>query len=217
MEPKTPKELYWAKMAGEDVTLPEPKTPEEAYLAKMAGDDVTLPDPKTPKEYYMKSVAENGGCGGTSDAPPLYSALVTATYVFNDPSLVDAELFGIPYLGEEIYAVYKDGYEWKLGMDYDSETYVAEYNAVGQFFPVQSFPPTGKYVYVWKVRHGVEATSGSSVDAVVPSNIVNMILSDSELGTFYIIDPTKPASITWTVTINGGGSGAEEGGPGPGR
>ena len=42
----------------------KPKTREEHYLAKIAGEDVTIPEPKTRQEHYLKEIAENGGGGG---------------------------------------------------------------------------------------------------------------------------------------------------------
>lgn len=39
----------------------EPKTRKEHYLAKIAGEDVTVPEPKTIQEHYLKEIAENGG------------------------------------------------------------------------------------------------------------------------------------------------------------
>lgn len=38
----------------------EPKTREEHYLAKIAGEDVTIPEPKTRTEHYLNDIAENG-------------------------------------------------------------------------------------------------------------------------------------------------------------
>lgn len=43
-----------------DVTILKPKTHKEHYLAKIAGEDVTIPEPKTPSEHYLKKIAENG-------------------------------------------------------------------------------------------------------------------------------------------------------------
>lgn len=40
--------------------LPAPKTPKEQYLAKIAGEDVTIPEPKTRAEYYLNKIAETG-------------------------------------------------------------------------------------------------------------------------------------------------------------
>lgn len=42
----------------------EPKTRKEFYLAKMAGEDVTVPEPVTRQEMYMAEIIENGGGGG---------------------------------------------------------------------------------------------------------------------------------------------------------
>ena len=58
-DPVTRIELYLAKIAGEDVTLPErPITHIEQYLAKIAGEDVELPDyPKTRIEMLLANAA----------------------------------------------------------------------------------------------------------------------------------------------------------------
>lgn len=46
----------------------EPKTRKEHYLAKIAGEDVTIPEPKTRQEHYLKEIANkpapSGGDGG---------------------------------------------------------------------------------------------------------------------------------------------------------
>lgn len=41
-----------------------PMTRKEIYLAKMAGEDVSVPEPMTREETYLKKIAENGGSGG---------------------------------------------------------------------------------------------------------------------------------------------------------
>ena len=61
---KTKTELYLAKIAGEEVTLPTPVTNVEFYLAKLAGMNVDLPAPTNGKERALYAVAENGGSGG---------------------------------------------------------------------------------------------------------------------------------------------------------
>lgn len=61
-------EQYLAKVAGEDVPIPEPKTRVEMYLAKMAGMDVVPPAPITREEQILSAIAENGGGGGGGDS-----------------------------------------------------------------------------------------------------------------------------------------------------
>ena len=47
------------------MTLPEPKSRREQFLAKAAGEDVgTLPDPASREEEYLSAIAEGGGGGG---------------------------------------------------------------------------------------------------------------------------------------------------------
>lgn len=47
------------------MTLPEPKSRKEQFLAKAAGEDVgTLPDPASREEEYLSAIAE-GGSGGS--------------------------------------------------------------------------------------------------------------------------------------------------------
>lgn len=53
-----------------------PMTRKEIYLAKMAGEDVSVPEPMTREETYLKKIAENGGSGGGGDSGVL---IVTAT------------------------------------------------------------------------------------------------------------------------------------------
>ena len=50
----------------------EPKTRKEHYLAKIAGEDVSVPEPKTSQEHYLKEIAENGvGSGGATSLADL--------------------------------------------------------------------------------------------------------------------------------------------------
>ena len=43
----------------------EPKSRKESYLAKIAGENVTIPDhPESRIEQYLAYIAENGGGGG---------------------------------------------------------------------------------------------------------------------------------------------------------
>lgn len=41
-----------------------PLTRLEQFLAKIAGDDIELPEVKTRLEYWLKEISENGGGGG---------------------------------------------------------------------------------------------------------------------------------------------------------
>lgn len=57
----------------------EPKTRKEHYLAKIAGEDVSVPEPKTRQEYYLKEIAENGG-GGGGDEPVVIDVVTNDTF-----------------------------------------------------------------------------------------------------------------------------------------
>lgn len=45
-----------------------PLTRLEQFLAKIAGDDIELPEVKTRLEYWLKEISENGGGGGGSSS-----------------------------------------------------------------------------------------------------------------------------------------------------
>ena len=54
-------EQYLAKIAGEDVAIPEkPLSRVEMYLATIAGEDIEVPEPITREEWYLAQWAENG-------------------------------------------------------------------------------------------------------------------------------------------------------------
>ena len=54
-------EQYLAKIAGEDVAIPEkPLSRVEMYLAAIAGEDIEVPEPITREEWYLAQWAENG-------------------------------------------------------------------------------------------------------------------------------------------------------------
>ena len=63
MKPLTLKETYLARMAGEDVTMPEPLTREEAYMKGIAtalyGGEAETPEPLTRDEAWMQKIASN--------------------------------------------------------------------------------------------------------------------------------------------------------------
>ncbi len=44
--------------------MSDPITRKEQYYAKMAGEDVNIPEPITREEQYLARIAENGGGGG---------------------------------------------------------------------------------------------------------------------------------------------------------
>lgn len=69
-----------------------PKTRLEKYLAKIAGQDLIVPEPKTRFEYWLNKIAESGG--GSSD---FSTATVTLTTTDNSSSfygcaIVDDEI-----------------------------------------------------------------------------------------------------------------------------
>ena len=54
LDPISPLELYLAKLAGRDVTIPaEPITRIEWYLAKVCGEEVTLQPPVFRAEMWL--------------------------------------------------------------------------------------------------------------------------------------------------------------------
>lgn len=72
MKPLTRKEIFLAKIAGEDVTI-SPETYDEIFLNAIAtkrnGGDIDLPLPNTREQAYLGKIAESitGGGGGDSD------------------------------------------------------------------------------------------------------------------------------------------------------
>lgn len=58
LNPETRLEAYLAKIAGEDVDIPEARTRLEEFLAKIAGEDIDLPEAKTRLEYYLAKIAQ---------------------------------------------------------------------------------------------------------------------------------------------------------------
>ncbi len=73
MKPITRKEIFLAKIAGEDVTI-SPETYDEIFLnaiaTKRGGGDIDLPLPNTREQAYLGKIAESitgGGGGGDSD------------------------------------------------------------------------------------------------------------------------------------------------------
>lgn len=71
LDPISPLELYLAKLAGRDVTIPaEPITRIEWYLAKLCGEEVDIPTPKFREEFYLAKV-----CGEeVTLQPPVFRA-----------------------------------------------------------------------------------------------------------------------------------------------
>ena len=63
MKPLNRKEIYLARMAGEDVTMPKPLTREEAWMKGLAEaingqNDVKTPEPLTREEHYLETITE---------------------------------------------------------------------------------------------------------------------------------------------------------------
>lgn len=111
--PITRKELYLAKIIGEDVDIPEtaktreelfflkildnfskipePITREELFLAKISGQDVELPEPKTRLELFLAKAA-----GVEIETP----TPITREEIFwsNYSAIIDFEVEGIPPL-----------------------------------------------------------------------------------------------------------------------
>ena len=44
--------------------MSDPITRKEQYYAKMAGEDISIPEPITREEQYLDEIAEGGGGGG---------------------------------------------------------------------------------------------------------------------------------------------------------
>ena len=59
MTPITRKEMFLAKLSGEDVTTPYPITREELFLAKLCGESVETPAPITRYEFFLDGLAGN--------------------------------------------------------------------------------------------------------------------------------------------------------------
>lgn len=73
MKPLTRKEIFLAKIAGEDVNI-SPETYDEIFLnaiaTKRGGGDIDLPLPNTREQAYLGKIAESitgGGGGGDPD------------------------------------------------------------------------------------------------------------------------------------------------------
>lgn len=81
--------------------LPEPKSRKESYLAKAAGEDVTIPEkPLSRLEQYLDAIAEGGGGGGggTSDFDelsnrPKYNNAIMSSET-NIPEVIDNAFTG---------------------------------------------------------------------------------------------------------------------------
>ena len=59
MTPITRKEMFLAKLSGEEVTTPDPITREELFLAKLCGESVKTPEPITRYEMFLDGLAGN--------------------------------------------------------------------------------------------------------------------------------------------------------------
>lgn len=56
LTPETRLEKYLAKIAGQNIAIPNAETRFESYLAKIAGADIVTPEPKTKLEYYLNKI-----------------------------------------------------------------------------------------------------------------------------------------------------------------
>ena len=52
--------------------LPKPKSRREKYLARMAGENVNIPKAVTREEQYLKHIADNGVFGKNTSLPKLF-------------------------------------------------------------------------------------------------------------------------------------------------
>lgn len=57
MTPITRKELFLAKITGQNITIPEPITREEIFLASIAGEAVNIPTPITRIEMFLAKLS----------------------------------------------------------------------------------------------------------------------------------------------------------------
>ena len=83
LTPLTREEYYLARMAGEDVQVPDPITREEEYMKGIADaingdDDVEIPEPITREEEYMKNIANNVASAG-SDEQAMLDGIIDKT------------------------------------------------------------------------------------------------------------------------------------------
>ena len=88
---KTREELFFLKILDNSSKIPEPITREELFLAKIAGQDVELPEPKTRLELFLAKAA---GMGIETPTPITREEVFWADYAL----IVEKELSGIPPL-----------------------------------------------------------------------------------------------------------------------
>ena len=88
---KTREELFFLKILDNSSKIPEPITREEVFLAKIAGQDVELPEPKTRLELFLAKAA-----GVEIETP----TPITREEIFwsNYSAIVDFEVEGVPPL-----------------------------------------------------------------------------------------------------------------------
>ena len=88
---KTREELFFLKILDNSSKIPEPITREELFLAKIAGQDIELPKPKTRLELFLAKAA---GMDVEMPVP------VTREEIFwsNYSAIVDFEVEGVPPL-----------------------------------------------------------------------------------------------------------------------
>lgn len=121
MTPKTRKETYLAKAAGDDVSIPSPITREEVYLNALAtGEAEGLPDPVTREEVFLKAAAEGGGSSVTVE--PL-SVTENGAYTADEGKAYSPVTVNVPQTEIEALSVTANGtYEAEEGHAYSPVT-----------------------------------------------------------------------------------------------
>lgn len=180
--PRTREEHYLAKIAGEETDVPEPKTRLEYYLAAIAGEEVDCPNPKTRLEYFLKGVADNGDSSDGGFSGGLALAQMTVTLNIDTPSKVKEIDTGL--------AEFVNG-SWAPVIIDNNITAQMEFS--GNVLPLIS--KSGK-------EYDVKYSLGLKVYDVSDQYDHVLILRNAEnydFGKKKIIDPTKPASLTFDV------------------
>jgi hypothetical protein len=101
LTPVTREEYYLARMAGEDVTMPEPITREEEYMKGIADaingdDDVEIPEPITREEEYIKNIANNVASAGSSEQAMLDGII--------DKTITSVSSNNVTKIGDSVFA-----------------------------------------------------------------------------------------------------------------
>lgn len=94
-----------------------PLTRLEQFLAKIAGDDIELPEVKTRLEYWLKEISENGGGGGGGSSGLVVNVIEVPPV---DPEDPEAEsTYKLDKTAGEILTAIQNGMPVYLKEDYD--------------------------------------------------------------------------------------------------